>query len=262
MQNSLWPSWSENKLFTILISILLIVLIVFIGYGFVYKMKSYDYIGVSPEAQNTIRITGIGKVIAVPDIAKVTLGTEALEQDVASAQKKVNEDINDLIRDLKKQFGIKEEDIKTVNYNAYPEYDWSEEGRIFKGYKVTQNVEVKVRETDDAGQVISLAGQLGLKNIGGLQFTIDDPEIYRQEARGIALENAKEKAEDLAEVVGVKLGRIVSFSESEGVSAEPVFREAVADMGIGAGGEVVPAPEIEVGSQEIQVIATVEYEIL
>lgn len=260
MKDSLWPSWSDNKLFTVLVSIFLIVLIVFVGYGIVSKNKAYDYIGVSPETPNTIQVTGKGKVVAVPDIAKVTLGTEATEDDVATAQNKVTKDINKLIDALKDEFDIDDKDIKTVNYNIFQDYDYDDGRRILRGYRVTQNVEVKIRETDDAGKVIALAGEIGLKTVSGLQFTIDDPEEYRQQAREEALENAKEKAERLAEVAGVKLGKIVSFSEGQ-ASPEPIYARTFADEAVGFGGEM-ELPEIEVGSQEIEVIATVEYEIL
>jgi len=260
MQNSLWPSWSENKLFTVLVSLLLISLIGFVSFGIAFKVKSFDYIGVSPEKPNTIQVTGIGKVVAVPDIAKVTLGTEATEKDVATAQNKVTKDINKLIEELKDEFDIDEKDIKTVNYNIHQDYDWDDGTRVLRGYRVSQNVEVKIRETDTAGQVVALAGEIGLKTVSGLQFTIDDPEEYRQEAREIAMGNAKEKAEELADIAGVKLGKIVSFSEGQ-AAPEPMYSRAAFDEAVGFGGEM-EVPEIEVGSQEIQVIATVEYEIL
>ncbi len=260
MKDSLWPSWSENKLFTILVSLLLIVLIGFVGFGVAFKVKSFDYIGVSPEKPNTIQVTGIGKVVAVPDIAKVTLGTEATEKDVATAQNKVTKDINKLIEELKDEFDIDEKDIKTVNYNIHQDYDWDNGKKVLRGYRVSQNVEVKIRETDKAGQVVALAGEIGLKTVSGLQFTIDDPEEYKQDAREQAMENAKEKAEELADIAGVKLGKIVSFSEGQ-AAPEVMYSRAFADEAIGFGGEM-EVPEIEVGSQEIQVIATVEYEIL
>jgi hypothetical protein len=260
MKKSMWPSWSENKLFTILTSVFLIALILFVGFGFISKIKAYDYIGVSPEEPNTISVSGTGKVTAIPDIATVTLGTEYTEDEVALAQNKVTEDINNLIEILKDEYGIEKKDIKTINYSIYPDYDWIDGERFLKGYRVSQNVQIKIRETENAGEILALAGQLGLKTVGGLSFTIDEPEEYKQEARKKALQNAKEKAEELAEVAGVKLGKIVSFSESEAPSYDKIMR-APALMEAGRG-EGVEAPQIEMGSQEIEITAAVEYEIL
>lgn len=261
MEKTFWPSWSENKIFTILVAVLLIMLIGFVGFGVASKIKAYDYIGVSPETKNTIRVTGEGTVIAVPDVAKVTIGTEATENTVEVAQKEVNEDINALIKSLKSDFDIEKEDIKTVNYNIYPEYDYREGSRVFRGFKVTQSVEVTIRNTEDAGEIIAFAGELGLKNVSGLRFTIDDEEQYKQKARELAIENAKEKAEELAEIAGVKLGRIVTFNESEAGRPDVLYKSYAEDEAVGFGGGV-EAPEIEAGSQEIRIVATVEYEIL
>ncbi|HUT21946.1 MAG TPA: SIMPL domain-containing protein [Candidatus Bipolaricaulota bacterium] len=258
MKNTFWPSWSENKIFTILLACLLIVLIVFVGFGVRSKIKAYDYIGISPEMKNTITVSGEGKVIAIPDVAKVTLGTEALEKTVAAAQTKVTKDINSLISELKSKYNVDKKDIKTVNYSIYPEYDWRSGSQVFKGYKVSQNVEVTIRDTEKAGDVIGLAGDLGLTSVGGLQFTIDDPEIYKQEAREKALEQAKQKAEALADIAGVKLGKVVSFSENEGYTPDYYMKTYAEDAGIGG----AAAPTVEVGSQEVIIDANVEYEIL
>ncbi|MFZ5365635.1 MAG: SIMPL domain-containing protein [Patescibacteria group bacterium] len=260
MDKTFWPSWRENKLFTIIVAVLLVALIGLVGLGVMSKIKAYNYIGVSPESRYTITVQGEGKVIAIPDVAKLTLGTDSLDKTVADAQKKVNSDINNLVTELKSQYNIDKKDIRTVNYSIYPEYDWTDRGQVFKGYRVSQNVEVTIRDTEAAGNIINLAGELGLKTVSGLQFTVEDPEIYKQDARKQALQQAKQKAEELAGVAGVKLGRVVSFSENEGYAPDYTYK-TYAESAVGIGGGA-PAPQIEVGSQEIVINATVEYEIL
>ena len=98
-----------------------------------------------------------------------------------------------------------------------------------------------------------------MNQVGGLSFDVDEPENLKQQARELAIKNAKEKAESLAKIVGVNLGRIISFSEyTDG--AGPIPYDSYALKGVGMGGGA-PAPEIASGSTEITVTANVEYEI-
>ena len=95
---------------------------------------------------------------------------------------------------------------------------------------------------------------------GERDFAIDDPEALKQEARVLALANAKEKAEALSKVVGVKLRRVVSFNESFGQVPPPIFYDKIA-FGRAEESAAMPAPSIEPGSSEIVVNAYVTYEI-
>tara|TARA_Y100000310_G_scaffold344574_1_gene458077 strand:- start:4649 stop:5422 length:774 start_codon:yes stop_codon:yes gene_type:complete len=251
---------SEHKkpvgvLFILLLAILILFLAVLTWNAF----STHQYIGKSDTQLYTITISGEGGVTATPDITQVSLGYQTEDQDVAKAQQDNTEKMNKLINQLK-DLDIDKEDIKTTNYSIYPRYDYINRQQTLRGYQVSQNVSVKIRDLDKIGEVLSLAGSAGANQVSGLSFTIDDPEDLRQQAREEALANAKEKAEALAKVAGVKLGRLVSFNESGGGYdyPMPMFAEAKA-MDIGIGGA---APDIEPGSQDITVNVTVTYEVL
>lgn len=223
------------------------------------SIKAYNYIGISEEQRHSITVSGEGKATGAPDIAKIQLGYNAEKKTVAEAQKDNTEVMNKIIKKLKDDFKIDLKDIQTTNYNIYPQYDWDEGKRELLGYSVSQNLNVKIRDLDQVGKVLEAAGKAGLNQVGSLSFEIDEPEELRQIARVKALENAKEKAKDLAKVAGVKLGRIISFNISAGYDEPSPMARAYALEGVGMGGG---APSVEAGSSEIKVIATVEYEIL
>ena len=224
------------------------------------ELKNYDYIGRSEQQIYTITISGEGKVTAIPDIAQVSLGVQTEKTKVEDAQKENTEKMNSLIGELK-ALDIKAEDIQTTNYNIYPQYDWNESGSKLRGYQVSQSVNVKIRDLERVGEVLEVAGSLGANQVSGLNFTIDEPEDLRQQAREKALENAKTKADALAKVAGVKLGRLVSFNESGGDYPIVYTKGYALDESAGLGG-AVPAPEIEAGSQDVIVNVTVTYEVL
>lgn len=255
--NTFWPNFKENPVFAVLLVIFMIIL----GSGLLFwagnLMKQNYYIGKNPDIQRTISIAGEGKVTAIPDIALVSLGLTTEKKNVSEAQVENSKTMNSLLEKLK-GLNIAQEDIKTVNYSIYPAYDWTDGKQILRGYTVSQDVQVKIRKTDQVDEVLMIAGNLKLNQIGGLTFDIDNPENYKQEARIKALENAKIKADDLAKVMGVKLGKVISFSESEGYVPTPYPMYAKAE-GIGGGGAV--APEVSAGSQEITIMATVSYEL-
>jgi len=222
--------------------------------------KAHDYIGVSPKLTHSIVIVGEGKVIGVPDIANIQLGYSVEKSTVAAAQKDNTDKMNSMIEKLKKDFQIDAKDIQTANYYISPQYDWSSGRQILRGYVVSQNLNVKLRQMEKVSSIIEAAGMIGLNQVGNLAFEIDNPEELRQAAREEALAQAKAKAEALSKVVGVKLGKIISFSESSNSSQPmPYYALDKAAVGMGGGGA---APTVEAGSNEIIITATVEYEIL
>jgi uncharacterized protein YggE len=253
------PLLAYKKPFFALLSVMILTLIVFLAVLVRNEVKKYDYIGRSDQQLYTITIAGEGEVEAVPDIAQITLGVETNSAQVAVAQQENTQKVNQMIASLK-QLGIEEKDIKTSQYSVYPQYDYPDGRQILRGYQISQSVTVKIRNFDNIGKALEMAGSAGVNQVGGLSFTIDDPEGLRQQARVEALQNAKSKAEELAKNAGVKLGRLVSFNESEGGSPIP-YPVAMRAEGYALDEKSV-APDIQPGSQEVKVFVSVTYEVL
>jgi uncharacterized protein len=218
--------------------------------------KQHDYIGRPESQRDTISISAEGKVTALPDIASISIGVMTEKKTVADAQKENTAKMNAIIAKLK-DLGVASGDITTTNYSIYPQYDWIDNRQTERGFQVSQNVDVKVRDLEKIGDILAAVGELGANQVGGVNFTIDEPEELRQQARLEALENAKVKAQELADAAGVTLGRVVGFSEDAGYVPPPVFYDRAAE-GFGGGA----SPKIEPGSQEVAVNVTVIYEIL
>lgn len=222
-------------------------------------VKEHDYIGVSPKQAHSIVIVGQGKVTGVPDVANIQLGYSVEKKTVAEAQKDNTSKMNAMADKLKKDFKIDPKDIQTANYYISPQYDYNNGKQTLRSYLVSQNLNVKVRQMDKVSAIIEAAGTIGLNQVGNLTFAIDNPEALKQQARELAIAQAKEKAESLSKVVGVKLGKIISFSESSNDSQPMPYYALDKAVGMGGGGAALT---VEAGSNEIIIIATVEYEIL
>lgn len=247
----------EHKGIRILAGLALAGLAVFLVAETRNALKAYDYIG-RPDAQrDTITLSGEGKVTAIPDIATVTVGVNTERRTVADAQNENTSQMNAILERMK-ELGIADEDIRTSRYNVYPVYDWRDGTRYDRGFSVDQAVTVKIRDLSTSGDVLAAATELGANQVSGLNFTIDDPEALKQEARLEAIEKAKQKAEAVADAADIKLGKMVGFSESGG-NVAPVYR-AYALEADGLGGAA--APSIEQGSQDVIVNVSVTYEVI
>lgn len=249
-------TFTKQGTFKVLMSLLLIAAIGFVSVKAWNGVREHKFIGV-PIERNTITVSGEGKVVVIPDLAKITLGMQVERKTVAEAQAENTRVMNAIIEKVK-SLNVDKKDVQTSSYNISPVYDYVDGRTVLRGYQVSQNIAVKVRNLDSVGDIIGAAGALGANQVGGIDFTTDDLEKVKQEARIKAMENAKDKAEALADVTGVDLRRVISFNESFGGGYPPIYR----DFDMKAEAAVSnPAPAIEVGSNEIIVNVSVTYEI-
>jgi len=161
-----------------LAALLIIGVLVFFAMQIINQQKALDQ-------QNTDRITvsGVGKIYAKPDVAVINLQITTERTTVAEVTKSNTEKMNAVIEAVK-DLKIEEKDIQTINYSLSPNYNWTESsGRVFTGYILNQTIEVKIRDFTKIGDVLTVATTNGVNNIGDLQFTIDDPEQFKDQAR-------------------------------------------------------------------------------
>jgi len=232
----------------VLFSVFLLVLTVSQGLEIKDKLKSKE----------TIVFSGQGKAIGIPDVASITLSVITEKMTAKEAMTENAKIANDVVKFVK-EAGIDEKDVKTQSFLLSPRYDWVEGKRIFKGYQLTSSLEVKIRDLEKISDIIDGAVSRGANQVGDIQFVIDDPEKLKEEARNKAIDSAKERAESVAKATGLKLGKIVSFSEAVAPQEYPspyyleIGREEAAGGGI--------SPEIEKGSQEIEVTVSLTFEL-
>jgi uncharacterized protein YggE len=127
-----------------------------------------------------------------------------------------------------------------------------------RGYQASQTLGVKVHDTGKVGDILTVATTQGANQIGGVSFTIDNPEAVRSAARAKAIDQAQQKAKELAGQLGSSLGRIAGFSEGGGYNYPPIMY-AGAMMKTADAAETLPVPT---GDQDVDVTVTLTYELL
>lgn len=219
------------------------------------------------EGPTTISVSGTSEVMAIPDVAQFSFSVRAEGETATKAQAVSAKSIN-TIMDFLTGNGVEEKDIKTEGYNLFPKYHYEQRPctvnycppgeSIQDGFEVSQTITVKVRDTNKAGELLSGVGEAGATDISGLSFSIDDTDNLKQQARREAIIKAKEQAILLADALGVKLGKMVSYYEEDPFMPSPYYGMGVDMM---AKAELVSAPDIPTGESTITSRVNLVFEI-
>ena len=213
--------------------------------------------GADGTATSGINVSGQGKVTGKPDTLSVNLGVSLLRPTVDQATADAAELATAIITALKGA-GVAEDDIQTANYTIYPEYDWSGEQQHLLGYRVTNEVRVKIRNLETAGATIDAATAAGgnATVVNSLSFSIEDNAELLQMARTAAWADAEGKALQLAQLAGLELGSAISITESISYETPPIYYDRAM-----AGEEGAAATPIESGTQDVIVNIQVTFRI-
>lgn len=265
------PSQYIRNLYKVLLT-LFVILCLFFVVKLLVEFRSYSMMGSSES--NVITLSGHGEISAVPDIANVYFTIHKDAKTVKEAQASVAL-VEKSALDLLKSSSIEDKDIKTSSASFNPKYKYvydskayctdfgcppSSGNSVITGYEAYESITVKVRNTDDVGTIMQGLGGLGVTDLSGPNFSIDNEDTLKAEARAKAIEDAQEKAKVLADDLGVRLGRIASFSE--GGSYMPLYyaKDAVANESMTAGAAPAPAT-LPKGENTITSDVTITYEI-
>ena len=236
----------------------------FVVVKFINEIKLSSYVGRENQPVNMISVSGSGEVLAVSDIASLNVNLTKDGTTAKEAQDLLNESITKTLSYLKDQ-KIEDKDIKSEYGGLSPKYSYEKcytypcpvNSKII-GYTATQSIAIKVRDVDNANTIKTGLAGLEITDISGPTFGMDDEEGYKDQARSKAIIEAKAKADVLAKDLGVRLGKVVSFSEDNGGNY-PMYKEGLMSMA-GAADNAVP-PTLPKGENKITSNVTITYEI-
>lgn len=235
--------------------------------GVVFAIKTYT----NSTNPRSIVVTGTGEVSAVPDVSTInfTLRSSNVTGDTKSLQDEVAKSADSVIAKLK-SLGIDSKDIKTNNYSVNPRYGYQDcskissikpcDSNVIVGYEASENISVKVRDIQNVSKVLDVLATDKITEVSGPSFEVDDMDKLKNEARDIAIQNAKEKAGSLGKSLGVKIKTIISFSDDTG-SYTPMpmmYKTMSADSMMGG---VAREANIQAGEQKITSNVSITFQI-
>ncbi|MBI2830135.1 MAG: SIMPL domain-containing protein [Chloroflexi bacterium] len=208
--------------------------------------------------QTGIWVNGQGKVSVAPDIAVLDLGISAQGVSVAQAQSEAATAMDKVMTTLTNN-GVAKKDVQTRSFSIQQitRFDRNKEQEVVIGYRVTNMVTAKIRNIDKTGAIIDAVAAAGgdLTRINSISFTIDDDTAYLKDAREKAMADARAKAEQMASLAGVKLGKPIYITESFYTPPIPLpFLRSEA-------GAPAPTTPISPGEMDITVTVQVNYAI-
>ena len=171
--------------------------------------------------QNTITVTGTGRVSAAPDFVVLSMSLEALNLSYEAAMEAASSNIAELTAALEKA-GFEKKELKTTDFRVSTLYDSvrrksGEYERVFKGYRVGHDLKLSFDFSAEAlSRALSAVAGCGAAPDLGISFTVKDPASVKDEMLRSAAENARRNAAVLAEASGKALGELISINYSWG----------------------------------------------
>ncbi len=216
-------------------------------------------------SEHGLSVVGVGKSSAPPDIARTSIGVEVRAADVQQATNDATARMNAVTQAIK-QLGIADKDLRTHSFSigfeqeptpppapipaaatartaapaatatAAPEAPATPRGH----YRVSNMLEVTIRDLSAVGKVLQAATSAGANNVWGINFEIENSDALKVQARAQAVQRARQTAEELAKLTGVKLGNVLSVSEGDQPGGGPVV------MSLRASSDEVPIERGEI----------------
>jgi uncharacterized protein YggE len=211
---------------------------------------------ITPAAEGAgIQVSGRGEVTAQPDTGYFTIGVDVFGATVAEARDGAARDTQAVIDSLRRN-DVAARDIQTTGLSIFAEYVYPREGGqpTISGYRVVTSLEVRVRNLDDFSKVIDDAISAGgdSARVSSIRFDIDDRDALIEEARELAMNDARRKADQLARLAGARLGDPIAISESTSTAPGPIYRE-------GAPAAPDAAIPVEAGTASVTVVVEVHW---
>ena len=184
-----------------------------------------------------VTVVGSGQVQGVPDTLTADVAIEAVAPDVTAAMNQASERQQSVIGALTTG-GIPAADISTTEVSLQPQYG---DNSAITGYRASNAIRVTIRKLDSASAALTAIVNAGGNNtrINSVRYSIEDDSTLVADARARAFNDARNRAQQYAELSGLSLGKIISISETAGGSAPPPPRAMASAVPLQPGQQTV-----------------------
>ncbi len=212
--------------------------------------------GVSAD-RNTISVSGQAQFDVDPDLADVYIRVKT-EEPTANRAQEENARLMDTVKAALKKAGVKDDEMETTSYNLWPQQKWNPDTQEYEntGYVVQHLLKVTTEEVTTVGDLLDVAVTAGANGLDSINFRLSDEKKkdVNSEALAQASGNAKDKAEAIAQGLGVRLGDIVAVSESNvGYNYVPRAAYDMAEAAVGG----AKSFNTEISPESVSVSATI-----
>ena len=218
-------------------------------------------------SQETINSYGEATIDIIPDLVTVYFNVKTSGEDAQSTQEENNKIVEQLTNNLIEQ-GFNSQDIHTENFYIGPKYNYINGKRTQDGYEATHYLKIEMPADDSVriGKVINSGVYAGaLINYINFELSQEKQNQAKAQAIELAAQDAKTKAQALAQGLGYKIGKLVSVSNSDfGYSPWNVYSSRTVediDIAYDEAQKIVASTSIQPGEQTIQASVTAVFKI-
>lgn len=215
------------------------------------------------ENESVLSVSSTFEKDYTPDTAKVSLSLTNSGMSIKDIKEKNDKTIVEVMALIKKELG-QNETIKTTKYSVNPVYSYKNNTRIFQRYEVTNGFEVKLKDITKISNIIKVATDNGIKNVGDIRFYIEDKEKISNEAIQEAIKMAKARANVISSAAGVQILKIKSINVRTSLDNSYSAVRYLASSNLmyksmdAAASETVSQP-IEAGDIRVNATANIDY---
>jgi uncharacterized protein YggE len=207
-----------------------------------------------------ITVTGEAEVLVVPDEVVFDLTVQSLNKELRLAKAQTDERLKKLI-DLTRRYNVAPKDVQTDYIKLEPRYRGNDESRLFLGYSVRKDLVFTLRDVSRAEEMLSEVLESGITRINGVRFQTSQMRKYRDQARGLAIRAAQEKATALTAEIGQKIGKAYSIEEES--QSRVLYAQNVMSNVAGVGGDSADSEgTLSLGQIKVTARVTVRFELL
>lgn len=207
----------------------------------------------------SISVSGEGKIMVVPDHVRIAAGVSELADTTKKAQDQTNRKLARVMEILKEN-SISERNIQTSNLIFRPEYDWSDGERKLIGQRVEQTLTLSIPEIDSqperVSRILDALGAIDRLEMNSVSFAVKNKKELVSRARILAFEEAREKAESLAQLAGLALDKPLQIAEEVDQDRPTPYFRATPQMDMAAG---TAAPSLPAGELDVTVTVKVAF---
>lgn len=203
-----------------------------------------------------VTVQGSGEVQGEPDTLNVNASIESIAPDVTGAMNQTSGRQQAVINALV-DAGVDRKDISTAQVSLQPQFSGGGDNpATIVGYRASNSIDIKIRQLDAASQALALIVSSGgdATRINSVNYSLEDDSQLVRDARSRAFDDAKDRAEQYAELSGSHLGQVISISEATGGQQPPT------PMPTTRGAELAAVP-LEPGQQTVGFTVTVVWEL-
>lgn len=162
----------------------------------------------------TLKVSGIGKVNAFPDLVSIDLEINEESKTYDKCIEKMNERVHYLYEDITKA-GFQKNELKTLDLKIESLYDREKTVQVLKGYSAKTKLYIEFDFCKERLKevLLILTASKGYP-VFKIEFKVKDKEAFKDRALESAVSDSKKKAEIISKSSGVNLGEIVDINYS------------------------------------------------